>query len=52
MDKVYKTFLLIGIHSQGYTAPTRHGVTRKRSAKRLEHTGNLVTKNLWLKDIC
>ena len=32
----------IGIHfMQGWTATTRHGVTRKRSTKRLKHTGNL-----------
>ena len=31
---------------QGWTATTRHGVTRKRSTKRLKHTGNLFTKNL------
>ena len=31
---------LIGIHSmQGRTATTRHEVTRKRSTKRLKHTG-------------
>ena len=46
-------FFLIGIHSmQGYTATTRHGVTRKGSTKRLKHTGNLFRKNLQLKDIC
>ena len=26
-----------------------HGVTRKRSTKRLKHTGNLIRKNLQLK---
>ena len=31
---------------QDWTATTRHGVTRKRSTKRLKHTGNLFTKNL------
>ena len=46
-------FFLIGIHSmQGWTATTRHGVTRKRSTKRLERTGNLFRKNLQLKDVC
>ena len=38
---------LIGIHSmQGSIDTTRHGVTRKRSTKRLEHTGNQFRKNL------
>ena len=46
-------FYLIEIHSmQGWTAATRHGVTRKRSTKRLNQTGNLFRKNLQLKDIC
>ena len=37
-----------GIHSMlGWTA-TRSGVTRKRSTKRLTHTGNLFRKNLQL----
>ena len=31
---------------QDRKATTRHGVTRKRSTKRLSHTGNLFTKNL------
>ena len=44
-------FSIIGIHSiKGRTATTRHGVTRKRSTKRLKHTGNLFRKNLQLKD--
>ena len=44
---------LVGIHSmQGLTACTREGVTRKRSTKRLKHTGNLFRKNLQLKDVC
>ena len=35
-------FFLIGIHSmQGWTAIPRHGVTRKRSTKRLRYTGNV-----------
>ena len=43
-------FFLIGIHSmQGFT---RRGVTRKRSIKRLKHTGNMFKKNLQLKDGC
>ena len=33
---------------QGWTATTRHGVTQKEAQKRLEHTGNLFTKNLQL----
>ena len=45
-------FLVIGIHSiQGWTATTRHGVTRKKSTKRLQHTGNLFRKNLQLEDV-
>ena len=36
---------------QGGTATTRHGVTKKRSTKALEHTGNLFRKNLQLKDV-
>ena len=34
------------------TATTRHGVTRKRSTKRLQLTGNLLRKNIQLKDVC
>ena len=46
-------FFLIGIHStQGWTATTRHGVTRKRSTKRLKHTGNLLRKTLQLIGVC
>ena len=37
---------------QGLTATTRHGVTRKRSTKRLKHTGNLFRKNLQLIGVC
>ena len=41
---------LTGIHSmQCWTATTRNGVTRKRSTKRLNHTGNLFRKNVQLK---
>ena len=36
---------------QGLTATTRHGVTRKRSPKRLKHTGNLFTKNQHLTSV-
>ena len=46
-------FFLIGLDSmQGWTATTRHGVTRKGSTKRLKDTGNLFRKNLQLKDTC
>ena len=45
-------FFLIGIHSmQGWTATTRHGVTRKRTTKRLKHARNLFRENLQLKGI-
>ena len=37
---------------QGLTVTTRHGVTRKRSIKRLRHTRNLFTKNLKLVGVC
>ena len=44
-----RRFLLIRIpFMQGSTATTRHGVTRKRSTKRLKYTGNLFRKNLIL----
>ena len=47
-----RIFFFNGIHSmQGWTATMRHGVTRKRSTKRLEHTGNLFRKNLQLKNM-
>ena len=46
-------FFLIGIYfMQGYTATTRHGVTRKRNTERLKHTGNLFRKILQSKDVC
>ena len=46
-------FFLIGIHPmQGWTATTRHGVTRKEAQKGLQDTGNLFRKNLQLKDVC
>ena len=49
----WRLLFLIKIHSmQDWTATTRHGITRKRSTKRLEHTGNLFRKNLQLKDVC
>ena len=44
---------LIGIRSmKGWTATTRHGITRKRSTKRLQDTGNLFRKNLLVKNVC
>ena len=50
-DLTLYLFFLIGIHSmQGWTATTRHGVTEKKSRKRLEHTGNLFKNNL--QDVC
>ena len=46
-------FFLIGIHSmQGWTATTRHGITRKRSTQRSKHTGNIFRKNLQLIGVC
>ena len=46
-------FFLIGVHSmQGWTATTRHGVTRKEAQKRLQDTENLFRKKLQLKDVC
>ena len=44
---------LVGVHSmQGLPDTTKNGVTRKRSSKRLKHTGNLFRKNLQLNDVC
>ena len=37
---------------QGWTAPTRHGVKRKKAQKRLQDTENMFRQNLQLKDIC
>ena len=46
-------FFLIGIHPmQGWTATTRHGVTRKEAQKGLQGIENLFRKNLQLKDVC
>ena len=43
----------IGIRSmQEWTATTRHGITRKRSTKRLSHTGNFIKKKLKLIAVC
>ena len=36
---------------QGWTATTRHEVTRKKALKRLQDTENLFRKNLQLKDV-
>ena len=44
---------LIAIHNmQSLTATTGHGGTRKRTTKRLKHTGNLFSKNLQLIGVC
>ena len=41
LNDSWSNFFKIGIHSmQGWTATSRHGVTRKRSTKKLKHTGN------------
>ena len=46
-------FKIVMIHSkQEGTATIRYGVPRKRSTKRLKHTGNLFRKNLGLKGVC
>ena len=46
-------FFLIGIHSLlGWTATTRHWVTRKEAQKILQDPENLFRKNLQLKDVC
>ena len=46
--RITNDFFKIFIHSmQDWTATTRHGGT-----KRLKHTGNLLRKNLMLKDVC
>ena len=53
IDFLFESFFWNGIHCmQDWTATMRHGVTRKRSTKRLEHTGNLFRKNIQLKDVC
>ena len=50
---VWSAFFFIGIHSmQSWIATTRDEVLRKRSTKRLKHTGNLFRKNLKLKCVC
>ena len=52
-QKILHIFFLIGIHSmQGWTTTARHGVARKRSAKRLKHPGNLFRKSLQLIGAC
>ena len=37
---------------QGWTATTRHRVTRKEAQNGLKDTENLFRKNLQLKDVC
>ena len=45
-------FLKIGIHfMEDWTATTRHGVTKKWSTKTFRLPGNLLRKNLQLKDV-
>ena len=52
IHRQYKIFWT-GVHSmQGWTGATKHRVTRKRSTKRLKHTGNLFRKNLPLIGVC
>ena len=42
-----KKIIFIGIYFMpSWAATIRHGITRKRSTKRLKHTGNLFRKNL------
>ena len=46
-------FFLTGIHPmQGWTATTRHRVTRREAQKGLQDTENLFRKSLQLKDVC
>ena len=48
-----KSIFLIGIPSmQDWIVTIRHGGTRKRSRKRLKHTGNLLRRNLQLIGVC
>ena len=44
--------LLKRVSSTDWTATMKHGVTGKRNVKRLQHTGNLFSKNLQLIDVC
>ena len=49
----FRIFFLIGIHSmQGWTATARHGVTGKRSTKKLKHKRTLFRENLQPIGIC
>ena len=51
--RVLIMLFVIGIRSmQGWTATKKHGVTTKRSTKRLKHTENLFRKNLQLTGVC
>ena len=44
---------LIGIDSmQGWTTTTKHGVTRKRSTKRLKYAWNIFGKKQQTKGVC
>ena len=46
LEKGFFNFVLIGIHfMQGWTATTRHGVTRKKTTKRLRHRATSYEKN-------
>ena len=45
-------FNLDSLHARQKSHYKRHGVTRKRSTKRLKHDGNQFRKNLQLKDVC
>ena len=48
----FNIFLIAAKSMQGSTATTRHGVTKKRSSRRLKHTGNMLRKDLQLKCVC
>ena len=45
-------FLIVIRSMQSWTGTTRHTDTRKRSTKRLKHTANLFTKNIYLIGVC
>ena len=45
-------FLIRILSMQGWTATTRHWVTRKKRKKTLMHTGNAFRKNLQLIGVC
>ena len=53
VGKFINVFLKLGFTPcNAEQATTRHGVTRKRTTKRLQHTRNLFRKNLQLKYVC